>query len=381
MHVERCTSFKTFQSVFDSRPKDGKMREMNVKSLSIDEIESFLSDLGEPRFRARQVVHWLFVNGAETFDQMTNLPLKLRSRLAELLTISVPSIVSKRSMDGGLTVKYLFEFAGGDEVETVLMHRPWGRTVCVSSQVGCRMGCRFCASGKGGLIRNLSPGEMYDQVLFMKKDTGLRPSHVVLMGTGEPFDNLKNTLRFLKTVTHPATLGIGARHITVSTCGVVPGIKALAEIGLQVGLAVSIHAPNDRLRDRLVPVNRRYPLHSLIEACREFYAKTGRRITFEYTLIAGENDGAGEARGLAELLKGLPCHINLIPLNRVTDRPFEATPPDRVQRFKKILEQEGLVVTSRREVGGEITAACGQLRSNYREPYRMITKSDFAKQV
>ncbi len=367
--------------LFNSRPKDGKMRKMDIKSFSIQEIESFFTDLEEPRFRARQVVNWLFVKGANAFDQMTNLPLDLRKRLAGLFTITVPGIAAKRSADGGLTVKYLFEFADGEKVETVLMHRPWGRTVCVSSQVGCRMGCRFCASGKGGLIRNLSPGEIYDQVLFIQKDTGLRPSHVVLMGTGEPFDNLENTLRFLRTITHPATLGIGARHITVSTCGVVPGIRSLAELGLQVGLAVSIHAPNDRLRDRLLPVNRRYPLRSLIGACRDFYAKTGRRITFEYTLIAGENDGAGEARDLAELLRGLPCHIHLIPLNRVTDKPFEATPPDRVQRFKKILEKEGFVVTSRREVGGEITAACGQLRSNYRDPCRTVSKSDFAKRV
>ncbi|RJX19165.1 MAG: 23S rRNA (adenine(2503)-C(2))-methyltransferase RlmN [Ammonifex sp.] len=357
------------------------MRRMDAKSLSIDEIESFFSGLGEPRFRARQVVNWLFVKGADNFDQMTNLPLGLRARLAELLTITVPVIAAKRSTDGGLTVKYLFQLTDGEKIETVLMHRPWGRTVCVSSQVGCRMGCRFCASGKGGLIRNLSPGELYDQVLFIQKDTGLRPSHIVLMGTGEPFDNLDNTLRFLRTITHPASIGIGARHITLSTCGVVPGIHALAELGLQVGLAVSIHAPNDRLRDRLVPVNRRYPLRSLIGACREFCGKTGRRVTFEYTLIAGENDGAGEARELAELLKGLSCHVNLIPLNRVTDRRFEATPPERVKLFKKILEKEGLVVTTRREVGGGIAAACGQLRCNYREPRLMVPKSDCRKPI
>ena len=341
------------------------MNLLDIKSLSLEEIESFVTGQGEPRFRARQVIDWLFVKGAGSFAEMTNLPRVLRSRLAESAVITVPEIVSKQTTDGGLTVKYLFRLADGEAVETVFMYRRWGRAVCVSTQVGCRMVCRFCASGMRGLVRNLTSGEIYDQVLFSGKDAGVRPSHVVLMGTGEPFDNLDNTLRFIKTITHPAGLRIGARRITVSTCGVVPGIYALAQLGLQVGLAVSLHAPNDALRDQLVPVNRRYPLRELIPACRDYVRKTGRRVTFEYTLISGRNDGVKEAEELAELLKGLLCHINIIPLNPVEERNFRAPAPKQVVAFKRILEKRGIVATIRREIGAGISAACGQLRYRY----------------
>ncbi|MEW6172175.1 MAG: 23S rRNA (adenine(2503)-C(2))-methyltransferase RlmN [Bacillota bacterium] len=339
---------------------------MNIKALSFDEIESFIKDLGEPRFRARQVIDWLFVKGVATFDAMTNLPLSLRQRLSEAATLSVPEILRRHASGDGKTIKYLLRLHDGETVETVFMHRSWGRTACVSTQAGCRMGCSFCASGIGGLSRNLTAGEIYDQVLFTQIDSGMRVSHVVLMGTGEPFDNLDNTIRFLKNITNPLGLGIGARHITVSTCGVVPGIYALAGLELQVGLAVSLHAPNDGLRSRLLPINRRYPLKALIPACREYINKTGRRVTFEYTLVSGVNDGKKEAEELADLLRGLLCHVNLIPLNRVLERRFEAPTPERVAEFEAVLARNGLAVTVRREIGSGISAACGQLRKRYR---------------
>ncbi|MEW6183699.1 MAG: 23S rRNA (adenine(2503)-C(2))-methyltransferase RlmN [Bacillota bacterium] len=338
---------------------------MNIKELSFEEVESFINSLGEPRFRAHQVIDWIFVKGVAAFDAMTNLPLRFRQRLTTAATLSVPEILRSSVSTDGMTIKYLLGFDDGETVETVFMHRPWGRTVCVSTQAGCRMGCGFCASAIGGLNRNLTAGEIYDQVLFVQKNTGTRVSHVVLMGTGEPFDNLENTIRFLKNITDPVGLGIGARHITVSTCGVIPGIYALAGLGLQVGLAVSLHAPNDDLRSRLLPVNRRYPLKALIPACRAFTDITGRRVTFEYTLVSGVNDGKDEAVELANLLQGLLCHVNLIPLNRVVERRFKAPTPEQVAAFESVLARNRIAVTVRREVGSRISAACGQLRKSY----------------
>lgn len=334
----------------------------DIKALSFSEIEEFITGLGEPRFRARQVIDWLFVKGVTSFAAMSNLPLGLRAELDACAFISFPEIVTRQESSDGLTRKYLFRLRDGETVETVFMRRLWGRTVCVSTQVGCRMGCRFCASGLGGLVRNLTAGEIYDQILFTQKDVKERISHVVLMGMGEPFDNLASTLCFLQNVTHPAGLGIGARRITVSTCGVVPGIRALARLGREFGLAISLHAPNNALRNQLVPVNRRYPLEELIPACRDYIAATGRRVTFEYTLVAGLNDGLEAAAELVQLLKGLLCHVNLIPLNRVSERAYHAPAPEKVKLFRDFLKRHGIAVTVRREVGGEITAACGQLR-------------------
>ncbi|MEW6446988.1 MAG: 23S rRNA (adenine(2503)-C(2))-methyltransferase RlmN [Bacillota bacterium] len=335
---------------------------VDIKSLSFEEIRSFITGLGEPEFRAQQVFNWLFAKGVVNFESMSNLPARLRERLSEAAFISEPVLVSRRVNGDGLAVKFLYRLSDGETIETVFIRRLWGRTVCISTQVGCRMGCRFCASGVGGLVRNLTAGEMYDQVLFTQKETGERISHVVLMGMGEPFDNLENTFRFLRNITHPAGLKIGARRITVSTCGVVPGIYALARLRLQVGLAVSLHAPNDDLRNKLMPVNRRYPLSELIQACREYVRCTGRRVTFEYTLLSGINDQPQKAEQLANLLNGLLCHVNLIPLNRVAEREFLPVPPERVVAFKNALRDRGVAVTVRRSVGGQIAAACGQLR-------------------
>lgn len=335
---------------------------VDIKALSFEGIEQFITGLGEPRYRARQVIDWLFVKGVTSFAVMSNLPLTLRERLEQCAFINFPEVVSRQESSDRLTVKYLYRLRDGETVETVFMRRLWGRAVCVSTQVGCRMGCRFCASGIGGLVRNLTAGEIYDQVLFTQKDVKERISHVVLMGMGEPFDNLDNTLCFLKNITHPAGLHIGARRVTVSTCGVVPGIYALAQLGLQIGLAVSLHAPNDALRNELVPVNRRYPLRELIQACRDYVKATGRRITFEYTLVAGLNDSLEHAVELVQLLQGLLCHVNLIPLNRVVGRNYNPPTPEQVGRFRDFLKRHGIPVTVRREVGGEIEAACGQLR-------------------
>lgn len=335
---------------------------VDIKSLSFEEIESFITGFGEAGFRAHQVFDWLFAKGVVGFESMSNLPARLRDSLSDAAFITVPEVVSRRVTGDGLTVKFLYGLSDGETVETVFMRRLWGRTVCISTQAGCRMGCRFCASGVGGLVRNLTAGEMYDQVLFTQKETGERISHVVLMGMGEPFDNLDNTLRFLKNITCPAGLKIGARRIAVSTSGVVPGIRALAGLGLQVGLAVSLHAPNDDLRNRLVPVNLRYPLSELMQACREYIEHTGRRVTFEYTLLSGINDGLRTADQLADLLNGLLCHVNLIPLNRVAEREFVSPPVERVEAFRAALQKRNIAVSVRRSVGGQIDAACGQLR-------------------
>ncbi len=339
---------------------------LDLKSLRFSEIEAWVTgELKEPRYRSQQLVDWLFVKGVTSFREMTNLPLALRQLLEEKAAITVLAARVKEPARDGRTVKFLYVSEDGAGIETVFMRHPWGRTVCVSTQVGCRMGCRFCASGAKGLRRNLTAGEIYEQVLRTQIEAGERITHVVLMGMGEPFDNLEATLRFLDNITHPAGLNIGARRITVSTCGVVPGIRALARLGRQFGLAVSLHAPRDELRDWLLPVNRRYPLKELLAACREYAEATGRRVTFAYTLIAGVNDHLDEARDLAALLRGLLCHVNLIPFNMVAERRFRPPSPARIDAFRRVLEERGVPVTVRRSRGEEIEAACGQLRYRY----------------
>ncbi len=335
---------------------------INLKDFTLDQIKDLLDRLGEPPYRAIQLARWLFQRGCLSWDEMSDLPKDLRARLKEFTHLQGLTIVQKRVSHRGDTIKYLFGLADGQAVESVFMRHLYGRSACISTQVGCRMGCRFCASTIGGLIRNLSPGEMYDQVLAMQSDVGERISHVVLMGSGEPLDNFDHTMVFLEHLTAPYGLHIGYRHITLSTCGVVPGILKLARRRLPLTLAVSLHAPNDELRNRLVPINRRHPLEELIPACQEYTKLTGRRITFEYALLSGVNDSSRCALQLTRLVRGLLCHINLIPANPVTGRDFSRTPPARVHRFKKILEKAGLSVTVRRELGSDIDAACGQLR-------------------
>lgn len=334
---------------------------INLMDLNITEMEQMVQNIGEPRYRGRQLFKWIHQKGAASFAEMTDLPVGLRDKLQAMATPGgLPVITARISADG--TAKYLFGLRDGNAVESVFLPHDYGCSVCVSSQVGCRMGCRFCASTMEGLVRNLSAGEIYAQVMGIQALAGTRVDSVVLMGSGEPMDNLDEVLKFILMVTSPDGLNIGSRHITVSTCGVVPGILRLAGENNQVTLSVSLHAPNDEIRDAIMPVNRKYHIGELIGACREYVEKTNRRVTFEYALINGVNDGREQARELGRLLKGLLCHINLIPLNQVEERAYRKPAPARVKEFKDILQALGIPVTVRKEMGGDIDAACGQLR-------------------
>jgi 23S rRNA (adenine2503-C2)-methyltransferase len=335
---------------------------INLKDLSFPELENFINSLGVEKYRAKQVAEWVFKKGAASFHEMTNLSVELRERLESVARISVPEIKARLISKRGDTAKYLFALYDGQAVESVLMRHDYGNSACVSTQVGCRYACLLCASGLGGLVRDLSPGEMYDQVLGMQLDSGERISHLVIMGSGEPLDNYDATLTFVRNIAAPYGLNIGYRHITISTCGLVPGIRKLALEKLPLTLAVSLHAPNDELRNKLVPVNRRYPLHELIAACRDYARETGRRVTFEYALIAGVNDSGEHALELCRLLSGLLCHINLIPANPVAEKGVKPPAKQQVDLFKNILEKNMITTTVRRGFGADIDAACGQLR-------------------
>ncbi len=331
----------------------------DIKSMTLPELRDFLQGLGEPSFRGKQVFSWLS-RGAASFDEMSNLPRSLRERLVETCSLSVPTVARKQASAKDGTIKYLWELADGNCIESVLMRYHHGNTVCISSQVGCRMGCAFCASTVAGKVRDLTPGEMLDQVIFTQKDSGAPISNIVLMGIGEPMDNLDAVLKFLEIVNCPDGLNIGMRHISLSTCGVLPGIRRLAELGLQLTLSVSLHAPDQETRSRLMPVNRAYDVEELFAACHAYFQKTGRRISFEYAMIDGVNDQDWQADLIAKRLRGMPGHVNLIPLNDVTESPFR--PSRRTAAFQKRLESHGLTATVRRNLGGDIDAACGQLR-------------------
>ena len=331
----------------------------DIKSMTLPELRDLLQGLGEPAFRGKQVFSWLS-RGVTGFDEMSNLPLFLRERLKETCALSVPKAVRKQASARDGTIKYLWELADGNCIESVLMRYRHGNTVCISSQVGCRMGCAFCASTIAGKVRDLTPGELLDQVIFTQKDSGAPISNIVLMGIGEPMDNLDAVLKFLELVNHPDGLNIGMRHISLSTCGVLPGIRRLAELGLQLTLSVSLHAPDRETRSRLMPVNRAYDVEDLFAACHDYFGKTGRRISFEYAMIDGVNDQDWQADLIARRLRGMPGHVNLIPLNDVTESPFR--PSRRTAAFQKRLESHGLTATVRRSLGGDIDAACGQLR-------------------
>ncbi|GAB6181069.1 23S rRNA (adenine(2503)-C(2))-methyltransferase RlmN [Desulfotomaculum defluvii] len=338
---------------------------VNLRNLNLADMKKLLLDLGEKPFRADQICRWVFAQGVSSFDEMTNLSKELRNKLDQIATLSQTTILTRQVSMKGDTIKYLFGLQDGNAVESVLMKHSYGNSVCVSTQVGCRMGCFICASTINGLVRNLSPGEIYDQVLGIQRETGERVSHIVIMGAGEPLDNYENVMRFLEIINAEYALNIGYRHITLSTCGLVPKMMELAEKKLPITLAVSLHAPNDELRDKLVPMNRKYNIQKLLEACSAYTSITGRRITFEYAMLADINDSDLHARQLATLLKGLLCHINLIPANPVEEKGFERTPPERVDRFRSYLEKVGLNVTVRRELGTDINAACGQLRRRF----------------
>ena len=321
---------------------------IDLKSQTLEEMTATLKEMGEPAFRGKQVFTWLH-KGVTSFDEMSNLSKPLREKLKERCYITVPAVARKQvsKLDGNC-------------IETVVMQYHHGNTVCVSSQVGCRMGCAFCASTIAGKVRDLTPSEILDQVIFAQKDSGLPISNIVLMGIGEPLDNLDNVLRFLELVNHPDGLNIGMRHISLSTCGVIPGIERLSGLELQLTLSVSLHAPDSETRSRIMPVNRAYDVEKLFAACHRYFEKTGRRISFEYAMIDGVNDHDWQADLIAKKLKGMPGHVNLIPLNDVAESPLK--PSRRIAAFQKRLESHGLTATVRRSLGGDIDASCGQLR-------------------
>lgn len=337
-------------------------KDIYFKDLNLEQLKELMVELGEKKFRAEQVAKWLFQRGVNSFDDMTDLPVELRSRLRAMGCPGGLSIIKKQVSRRDNTRKYLFGLHDGNAVEGVLMTYRHGLTACVSSQVGCRMACRFCASGLEGLVRNLRPGEIYDQVMVMQKDIGERIGNIVLMGSGEPLDNYDNVIAFIRKINAEYGLNIGYRHITLSTCGLVPQIKKLSTEKMPVTLAVSLHAPNNNLRNLLVPVNRKYSLDELLPACQHYAGVTGRRVTFEYALIGEVNDSQELARELAQKLKDMLCLVNLIPANPVPERGIKRSSKNAVTRFKKILEDSGINVTVRRELGADIDAACGQLR-------------------
>ena len=337
---------------------------MNLKSMTLPELTAVIKELRQPAFRGKQVYSWLH-KGVRSYDEMTNLPKGLRDTLAERYPICPPEVVRRQESKKDGTIKYLWRLSDGNCVETVLMRYHYGNTVCISTEVGCRMGCAFCASTLGGLVRRLEPFEMLDQVLFTQVDSGLPVSHIVLMGIGEPLDNFDNVMRFLELVNSADGMNISMRHISLSTCGLVPKIDELAKRKLQLTLSVSLHAPNDEIRNQIMPVNRAYPSEELLAACRRYYEATSRRISFEYAMIDGVNDSEADARELLRRMKGLPAHFNLIPLNYVEESPLKPSSRAAVARFQKILQDGGIPATVRRTLGGDIDASCGQLRRKY----------------
>lgn len=338
----------------------------DIKSMTKEEIREAFAQDGLPAFRAKQVFTWLH-RGAESFEEMTDLSRDLRASLAEKYYISVTTIEKKLVSGYDNTVKYLLRLPDGEYVECVLMEYRHGLTVCISTQVGCRMGCTFCATGRSGFSRNLLPSEILAQVQAVQKDAGRRLSNIVLMGMGEPLDNYENVLRFLELVSDHEGMNIGMRHISLSTCGLVDRIYDLAEKKLQLTLSVSLHAPNDEIRSRTMPINKKWGVEELLRACRDYEKATGRRISFEYAMISGVNDSDECARELAARLKGSLCHVNLIPVNAVSGAGYHKSTIDRQKRFIKILGDRGITATVRRTLGSDINASCGQLRRRYQE--------------
>ena len=334
----------------------------DLRSFTYDELETFITDMGEKRFRARQIFEWLCKKGAMSFDDMTNVSKTLREKLAGVSVIRGARIAEKYKSKIDETVKYLIEFDDGECVETVVMHYHHGITVCISSQAGCRMGCNFCASTIGGKKRDLLSGEIFMQVLLAQKDTGERISNIVMMGIGEPLDNFENVRRFLINVNDERGLNIGYRHISLSTCGVVDGIEKLSQMNIPITLSISLHAPNDEIRNSMMPVNKRWKIDELIDACKKYQSVTTRRISFEYAMIDGVNDSEENARELAERIGGIMCHVNLIPVNNVKERSYKKSNAQSIKKFIGALEKKGITATVRRELGSDISASCGQLR-------------------
>lgn len=337
------------------------MEKINLKDLTLPELEDFLILNGEQKFRAKQIFKWLSL-GVTDFDEMTDISKALRAKLGAISYISKITIVRKLVSKIDKTTKYLFKLGDGNTVEAVIMYYKHGITICISSQVGCRMGCKFCASTIGGLVRNLSAGEILDEVIFAQKDIGERISNIVMMGIGEPLDNFDNVIKFLKNVNDPLGLNIGYRHISLSTCGIVKNIVELEKADIPITLSISLHAPTNDLRSEIMPVNKAYDVDTLIDACRHYVNTTKRRISFEYTLINGVNDSENVARILAKKLKGMLCHVNLIPVNEVDETGFKKSGRQTVEKFTKVLEKNGIRTTVRRKLGSDINASCGQLR-------------------
>ncbi|HJD17221.1 MAG TPA: 23S rRNA (adenine(2503)-C(2))-methyltransferase RlmN [Candidatus Fournierella excrementavium] len=332
-----------------------------ISSYTLEGLTALMKELGQPAFRAKQIFHWLHQKLVTEFSAMTDQPKALLAKLEEGYYIAAPAIVRRQQSKDG-TVKYLFALADGNCIETVIMRYHYGVTACVSSQVGCRMGCRFCASTQAGRVRNLEAGEIAGQIYAAQKDIGERISHIVLMGIGEPLDNFDNVMDFLSIISSPDGVNIGMRNISLSTCGIVPMIDKLAEKKLQLTLSISLHAPNDAMRSQMMPVNDAYPVAQLIAACRRYQQTTGRRVSFEYSMVRGVNDSPATAKELAALIRGMGAHVNLIPINPVDGSPYSATDAENVKRFQTLLTDLGVNATVRRRLGSDISAACGQLR-------------------
>lgn len=331
---------------------------INLKDLTYEELENLIKTEGQPAFRAKQIFTWLY-KGVKSFDEMTNVPKSLSAKFAEKATISAPSIRAKYlSKDG--TVKYVWELSDGELIESVVMEYKHGRSICISTQAGCNMGCKFCASTVGGKRRDLTPGEIIDQIIFAQNDLDIRISNIVMMGIGEPLDNYDNVIKFLKNVGHPDGLNIGYRHISLSTCGIVDKIIKLADEKMPVTLSLSLHAPTDELRESIMPINKKYKIAQVLDACRQYINKTGRRVSFEYTLIHGVNDSVHHANKLADLIRGMQCHVNLIPVNEARENMIRSRKAE-IQKFTDTLTGRGINATVRRQLGNDIKASCGQL--------------------
>ena len=334
----------------------------NIYNYSLEQLTNYFASINQKPFRAKQVFSWLYQKEASSFDEMSNLSKELREQLKEHFTFDILKIVEKQESKDG-TIKYLFEMLDGSLIETVLMIHDYGKSLCVTSQVGCNMKCSFCASGLLRKQRDLTPGEIVAQVMKVQLDTKQRISHVVVMGTGEPFDIYDNVMEFVRIINHPNGLAIGARHITISTCGLIPGIQRYSDEGIQTNLAISLHAPNDEIRNQLMPINRRYPLDDLRQAISDYIDKTNRRVTFEYILLKDVNDSLVDARQLAHYLRGLNAYVNLIPYNSVDEHGYQPSDQETIEKFKSELLRLHINVTLRKEHGRDIDGACGQLRA------------------
>ncbi|WP_123054115.1 23S rRNA (adenine(2503)-C(2))-methyltransferase RlmN [Clostridium sp. JN-1] len=337
----------------------------NILDLDIYELKNWMEENGESKFRAKQVMEWIYKKNIWDFEHMNNLPKSTKKKLSESFYIDIPKIVNMYTSKARDTFKFLYEFMDGNVIECVVMKYRHGNSICVSTQVGCRMGCRFCASTLGGMVRNLSTGEILAQILEAQNKIQDRISNVVLMGSGEPLDNYENVIKFLDMVNSDYTFNIGQRHVTLSTCGLIPRILELAEKNYQITLAISLHAPNDELRKTTMPIANKYSIAEIIDACKYYIKKTNRRVSFEYALIKDVNDMDECAYELSKLLKGILCHVNLIPVNKVKEKKYEKSSSSNVKRFYNILTKSGIETTIRREMGSDINAACGQLRRSY----------------